>query len=135
MKKIAKAVGPFKLEVAQLRIALAEEDDEMERRSLAAKIGGVKRRWCTVLIGLLTDEAFKDGSVSREKVREWQQETFGQAVASGKLSAYATPTRDGGGRSDFAAPSAMVAAQMKKLFKDHRDDCLGIEMARKGKAS
>ena len=125
MKKIAKAVAPFRVEVATLRAALAAEDNEMECRSIAAKIGGVKRRWCTVLVALLTDEAFKDRSVSREKVREWQQQTFGQAVASGKLSAYATRSRDGGGRSEFAAPPAKVAAQMWELFKNHRDDCLG----------
>lgn len=125
MKKITKAVGPFRLEVAELRQKLAEEDDFTARLTLSAKIGGVKRRWCTVLVSLLTAEAFGDQSVSREKVREWQQKTFGKAVGSGKLSVYATASRAGGGRSDFVAPSAAVDARMLQLFKSHRDDCLG----------
>ena len=131
MKKIVKAVGPFRLEVAVLLQALAEEDDEIKRRALSGKIGGVKRRWCTVLITLLTAETFQDLSVSREKIREWQRDTFGQAVGSGKLSTYATASRIGGGRSDFLRPTEDVNIKMKELYKAHKRDCLMVSLPAK----
>jgi hypothetical protein len=122
---ILKAVAPYRDQVREIHRQMAKvDDDAVELRRLAGKIGGVKRRWVTHLIELLTSQAFKDRSVSREKVRQWQRETFGHAVGSSTLKIYATASRSGGGRSDFAAPPQDTCTTLKEIFIKHRDDCL-----------
>jgi hypothetical protein len=123
--KIIDAVARYRVQVREIHRQMAKVgDDAMELRRLAAKIGGVKRRWVTHLIEMLTSQAFKDRSVSREKVRQWQRETFGHAVGSCTLKIYATASRSGGGRSDFAAPPQDTCTTLKETFIKHRDDCL-----------
>ena len=97
-KKIKAAAVGFKIEAIKIRAKLDGTDDHDELRKLSGQLGGVQRRWASKLVEILTAEAFADQSVSREKVREWQQATFGQALGSGRLSAYAVPDRVGGGR-------------------------------------
>ncbi|MFZ6774604.1 hypothetical protein ACO0LB_18020 [Undibacterium sp. SXout7W] len=86
---------------AKLKIsrALATEN-VLEARSAAAAYGGLVKRWRRWLIEEITDATLMDVDTSREKVRSWQSQVFGQAVASERLSKYGRPERSGGGRSE-----------------------------------
>jgi len=118
----ALAVG-FKIEVLAIRARMDKTDEVEELRSLSGQLGGVQRRWVSKLVEVLTAEVFADQSVSREKVRDWQRKTFGQALGSGKLNAYAVPDRVGGGRSEFNEPSKEVAERAATIFVEHRREC------------
>ena len=122
-KKLKAAAVKFKIEALEIRGRMHETEDVLELRSLSGRLGGVQRRWASKLVELLTADVFTDQSVSREKVRDWQQRTFGQALESGKLKAYAVADRVGGGRSGFAQPSSEVAERAAAIFAVHRREC------------
>ena len=121
--QLKEAAVKFKIEALTIKARMYETDDVPKLRSLSGQLGGVQRRWASKLVELLTASVFKDQSVSREKVRDWQQRTFGQALGSGKLRTYAVADRVGGGRSNFSEPSPEVAQRLAKLFAQYRSEC------------
>lgn len=87
--------------LAKSKISKALEiNDLIAARSAAAAYGGLIKRWRRWLIEEITDVTLLGVDTSRESVRKWQSEVFGQAVASSRLCKYSKPERSGGGRAE-----------------------------------
>lgn len=111
---------------AKQRIAEAhEERDAIAVRAAAAAYGGIVKRWRRWLIVQLTEASLRHCEKSRQSVRAWQQENFGQAVASAWLDQYASPERSGGGRIEHRPHGIDGAA--RAFYLEHKDDIKRIK--------
>lgn len=86
-----------------------------------ARCGALARRWRSALVTSLTEVVFLDHDVAREYVRGWQQETFGQSIASRDLRRYADEERNGGGRAQRDPLNADAVERARWLFSEYRD--------------
>lgn len=86
-----------------------------------ARCGALARRWRSALVKALTDVVFLDHDVAREYVRSWQQEVFGQSIASRELRNYADEERNGGGRAQRDPLDTAAVERARGLFLEYRD--------------
>ena len=93
--------------------------DELERRRLGGRLAGVKKRWRALLVAELTRELLAGQRPGRERVREWQQETFGASLSSREMSAYSDSARAGGGRGEKVATDSDSARVAQQIFREY----------------
>lgn len=93
-----------------------------EARAAAARYGQLATRgWQSWLIGVLTDFAItRPEAVTRERVRAWQHEVFGRAVASASLARWAQPGGAGARGADGFADRDRTE-QARTLFERYRE--------------
>lgn len=96
--------------------------DLRAERAAAAAYGGVVKRWRRWLIEQITEVALAGHDTSRDSVRGWQRQVFGQSIASGGLSRYATPERSGGGRSAPMRQNEGLELEAAAFYQEHKDD-------------
>lgn len=96
-------------------------EDVTEQRAAAAAFGGLVKRWRRHIILELTELAFSNMETSRERVRQWQQDYFGQSLASAQLRRYARPERSGGGRVAQHEPDDWVGDECAAFYERVRD--------------
>lgn len=92
-----------------------------QAKSAAARYGQlISRGWKCRLVARLTDFAMDgcDGA-TRERVRQWQRQTFGQSVASRFLTKWAQPGAGSRGQDDFLNPSLTPEAAI--LWDRHKE--------------
>lgn len=111
---------------AAIHAALATGDLRAERAAVAA-YGGVVKRWRRWLIETITDTVLAGVPGSRGAVRAWQQAVFGRAVASGRLSRYATPQNSGGGRVASIEPTEAQVLAIRAFYTQHRERVKSVQ--------
>ena len=85
------------------RQRLREAASPSQSRAELARLGGVVKAWRRFLVQSITEGAIGSTRPGREKVRQWQQAWFDQALASSELRQYAREDRSGGGRGEKIA--------------------------------
>jgi hypothetical protein len=121
--------GSFAWKMQELRREVGVAKDllakkEASYRDVAAAIarcGAHARRWHSALVTSLTDVVFFNHDVAREYVRSWQQEIFGQSIASSALRKYAVEEHNGGGRAQRDPLDAAAVERARRLFLEYRD--------------
>ena len=124
LTKNVQAPGNFYGQARSAKEAIREAhamNDLRAERAAAAAYGGVVKRWRRWLIEQITEVALAGCDTSRDRVRDWQQCVFGQAVASERLRHYATPERSGGGRSAPLPLDESIEAQALEFYKRQKD--------------
>ena len=101
--------------------AAGQSGDLRATRAAAAAYGGVVKRWRGWLIEQITAETLHGCDTSRDRVREWQKELFGQSCASAQLKRYAKPERSGGGRARPINASYSAEREAAALFYRYKD--------------
>lgn len=88
-----------------------------QRRSIAAKILGVHRRYKQFLIVEITTWALESdkSQSSKHKIEKWQEATFGRSITNNKLADWCENSRSPGERSGFDI-SEETTTRAKELF-------------------
>lgn len=93
-----------------------------QRRSLAAKILGVHRRYKQVLIIEITAWALQtDGSpASKHKIEKWQEAAFGHSISNNALAVWCKSDRGCGDRIelDISEETTATAKELWALYAD-----------------
>jgi hypothetical protein len=93
-----------------------------QRRSLAARILGVHRRYKQALIIEITAWALQtDGSpASKHKIEKWQQSTFGHSISNDALAVWCKSDRGCGDRIelDISDETTATAKELWALYAD-----------------
>lgn len=123
--------SPTRLDTAVLLLAGSGADP-----AAAGRFGVfVGKSWHTWLVTLLTDDALRRSGAqalsTRERVRDWQRATFGQALSSRHLTRYAQAF---GYRGDDLVISKEISARCAAMFEKYKD-ALRHRVARKASAS
>jgi hypothetical protein len=89
----------------------------------AGRLGGfVGKAWRRWLVTVLTDYALRESDAetlaTRERVRDWQRATFGQALSSRHLTRYAQSL---GYRGEDLMISPAISGRCSSTFKKYRD--------------
>lgn len=92
-----------------------------QRRSIAAKVLGVHRRYKQTLLIEVTSWALeKDKSpASKHKVEKWQETHFGHSISNNRLTAWADSDRGCGDRAQFeiSEETTIMAKEIYSLFE------------------
>ena len=88
-----------------------------QRRSIAAKILGVHRRYKQFLIVEITQWSLETdhSPASKYKIEQWQESTFGRSISNNKLADWCENSRRPGERSEFDI-SDETTSRAKELF-------------------
>lgn len=108
----------------KLDIALALFAASGESRKAAGRYGAYRgKAWRTWLITVLTDSALREAGATslatRERVRRWQHDTFGQALSSRYLSQYAQSL---GYRGEDLGIRRTLGARYARLFEKYKHE-------------
>ena len=92
-----------------------------QRRSIAAKILGVHRRYKQFLIVEITTWALESdqSQSSKHKIEQWQEATFGRAISNNKLTNWCED-RSPGERAEFSITEETTAraGELFSIFSD-----------------
>jgi hypothetical protein len=110
-------------EIERLKALLDTNDITIqERRSLAAKIGGVHRRYRQVLIIEITAWALRtdNSPASKYKIQQWQESVFGHSISNNALAVWCKEDRGSGERIklDISEGTTDMAKQLWQTYVD-----------------
>lgn len=93
-----------------------------QRRSIAAKILGVHRRYKQFLIVEITTWALESdqSQSSKHKIEQWQESTFGRSISNNKLADWCKDSRSPGERAEFDI-SEETTTRARELFSVFAD--------------
>ena len=93
-----------------------------QRRSIAAKILGVHRRYKQFLIVEITQWALvtDHSPASKYKIEQWQEATFGRSISNNKLASWCDDSRSPGERAEFniGEETTAMAKELFDIFSD-----------------
>lgn len=93
-----------------------------QRRSIAAKILGVHRRYKQFLIVEITKWSLETdhSPASKYKIEQWQESTFGRSISNNKLADWCEDSRSPGERSEFdlSEETTIKAKELFSIFSD-----------------
>lgn len=122
IKALKKHLKESQQETNDLKSLLADQDlTTNQRRSLAAKVLGVHRRYKQGLLVKVTTWALdKDKSpASKHKVEKWQEAHFGHSISNNKLTAWTDNNRGSGDRAklEISDETTVMAKELYGLFE------------------
>ena len=92
-----------------------------QRRSIAAKVLGVHRRYKQVLLIEVTSWAIETdkSQASKHKVEKWQETNFGHSISNNKLTVWADSSRGCGERAqlEISDETTIMAKEIYSLFE------------------
>ena len=93
-----------------------------QRRSIAAKILGVHRRYKQSLMIEITQWALvtDHSPASKHKIEQWQEVTFGRSISNNKLADWCKDSRSPGERAEFDI-SEETTTRARELFSVFAD--------------
>ena len=91
-----------------------------QRRSIAAKILGVQRRYKQILLIEVTSWALETdkSQASKHKMEKWQETNFGHSISNNKLTVWADSSRGSGERAqlEISEETTIMAKELYGLF-------------------
>lgn len=119
LKKLGKTsqadIEPLKLLMKDPELSIAA------RRSLAAKINGIHRRYkCDVIVQITRWALYADNSQSsKHRIAQWQEANFGRSVSNNVLATWCKPDRGCGERVklDISEETTAKAQELFFLFE------------------
>lgn len=91
-----------------------------QRRSIAAKILGVQRRYKQILLIEVTSWALETdkSQASKHKMEKWQEANFGHSISNNKLTVWADSSRGSGERAqlEISEETTIMAKELYGLF-------------------
>lgn len=98
-----------------------EELNTNQRRSIAAKILGVHRRYKQRLLIEVTAWAIETdkSQASKHKIEKWQETHFGHSISNNRLTAWADSSRGSGDRAklEIGEDTTVMAKELYSLFE------------------
>lgn len=92
-----------------------------QRRSIAAKVLGVHRRYKQSLLIEVTSWALETdrSQASKHKIEKWQETNFGHSISNNKLTVWADSSRGCGERAklEIGEETTLMAKELYSLFE------------------
>lgn len=118
--KSLRKKGQENIEQMKLQIKNPELT-EIERRSIAAKINGIQRRYKRdVMVSLTAWALSNDNSpASKHKIEKWQETSFGKSISNNYLTGWCRSDRGCGERAEFAISeeTTTIAQELFAIFE------------------
>lgn len=119
VNELKNQVKKSQVEVDGLKSLLKNKElTKNQRRSIAAKVLGVHRRYKQNLLVTITTWALKtdSSSASKFKIEQWQKTTFGHSISNNVLAGWCDDSRGAGDRIELEI-SEDTTEKARELFQ------------------